>query len=152
MNINEIYQNYLQDIKLMQLATCKDGQPWLCSVWYVMDEDGNIYYTSREKRRHSQEIMENNKVACTFVKDFVQGLGEKGQALVISGSAEKLSGQDCVKPFELYNKENPKLSNMQSLEDFTNNVGPHYFFKITPTEKVWFDEQNFPDKPRQQIL
>src|SRR5688572_9922168 len=76
MDARQLYRDYLKDIKLMQLATCRDSQPWLCHVWYVMDEEaGKIYFISRETRRHSQEIQGNEKVACTFHKWFGEGLG-----------------------------------------------------------------------------
>jgi acyl-CoA reductase-like NAD-dependent aldehyde dehydrogenase len=56
MNPRDIYPDILKDIKLMQLATVRDKKPWMCNVWYVMDEDHNVYWISRETRRHSLEI------------------------------------------------------------------------------------------------
>jgi len=58
MNLDNLLQEYLTNNTLMQLATLgEDGQPWLCSVYFVHDEDDNLYWTSaRSKRRHSREI------------------------------------------------------------------------------------------------
>lgn len=146
-----LYKEYLEDVKLMQLATCRDNQPWLCNVWFVMDDDGNIYFMSRKSRRHSEDIALNPNVACTFHKTFTKGLGEKGQAVIISGTARMLSGDECLKPYDLYAVENPKLNEFQSKEAFTEGSGHHFFYKITPNEIVWWDEQNFPNDPRQII-
>lgn len=137
----------------MQLATSRDGQPWLCNVWYVMDEaSGKIYWISRETRRHSEEIEHNNKVACTFHQWFGEGLGQKGQALIIAGTARRLSGAACDKPFDLYQARYPGLAGFQSKEDFLTDKGDHYFYEITPTEIIWWDEENFPEQSRQKIL
>ncbi len=152
MSIQSIYREYLEDVKLMQLATCRDNQPWLCNVWFVMDEDGKVYFISRENRRHSLEIGENEKVAGTFHKWFDEGLGQKGQALIVGGTARQLKLAECRKPFTLYAKRFPKIVSFQTLERFLRDEGSHYFYEITPTEIVWWDEVNFPDDPRQKVL
>lgn len=150
MDKRALYRAYLEDVKLMQLATARDNQPWLCNVWYVMDEDDNIYFISRETRRHSQEIADNPNVSCTFHKWFERGLGEQGQALVIAGRAEKLTGDAVEKPYTLYQARYPHLENFQALAHFQKEDGHHFFYKITPTEIVWWDEVNF-DQPRQEV-
>jgi uncharacterized protein YhbP (UPF0306 family) len=66
MNPKDIYPDILKDIKLMQLASVRDNKPWMCNVWYVMDEDHNVYWISRETRRHSLEIKDNPHVAATM--------------------------------------------------------------------------------------
>lgn len=151
MKEKEIYQDILKDIKLMQLATCRDNQPWLCNVWYVMDEDENIYWNSRLTRRHSEEIADNPRVACTFHKWFNEGIGQKGQALIVSGNAELLSGEDIRMPYKLYVGRNPKFLDVQSLETTMSATGPHFFYKLTPDEIIWWDEVNFPDNPRRVV-
>lgn len=146
----QFYRDYLDDVKLMQLATSYDNQPWLCNVWYVRDPQDNIYFISRETRRHSIEIEKNPKVSCTFHKWFERGLGEQGQALVIAGKAKKMTGNEIEKPYTLYQERYPNLENFQSLDDFVNGTGHHFFYKITPKQIVWWDEKNF-DNPRQEI-
>ncbi len=147
----QLYRDYLKDIKLMQLATCKDNKPWLSNVWFVIDEQDNVYWISRETRRHSEEIARNSHVSCTFHKWFDEGLGQKGQALVVSGEAKKLEGSECKKPYELYAERYPTVLDFQSLDTFLNDEGHHYFYKLTPKEIVWWDEINFPEEPRQEI-
>lgn len=142
--------DYLKDIQLMQLATSADDKPWLCNVWHVIDSDGNVYWISRDTREHSQHIDSNPYVSCSFQKHYDQGLGNvKGQAVIMSGTAKKLSGEECVAPYALYNQRYSKLEDFQSLEAFTKNKGHHYFYKMMPSTIVWWDEVNFPDEPKQ---
>ena len=152
MDIEKLYRNYLKDVKLMQLATCENNQPWLCNVWFVNDDNNNIYWISRETREHSKQIKNNSNVACTFHKWFEEGLGQKGQALVISGQAEKLAGNVCEGPYDLYSKSYPKVLEFQTKKAFLNDEGHHFFYKVTPKRIVWFDEINFPEDPRQEVL
>ncbi len=153
MNIKKLYLDYLKDVKLMQLATVEGSKPWLCNVWYVIDEAQNIYWASRPTRKHSVDIENNPHVACTFHKWFDGGLMvDKGQAVVMSGKAVKLSGEECQKPYELYALRHPNLPDFRSLESFVSGEGDHAFYKMTPETIVWWDEVNFPDDPKQVVL
>ena len=46
----------------MQLATSRDGQPWNCSVYFVM-QAGKFYWLSFPDRRHSMELERNPRAA-----------------------------------------------------------------------------------------
>lgn len=146
-----LYKDYLRDIRLMQLATCNNGQPWLCNVWYVMDEYERVYFMSRPDRRHCKEIETNPFVACTFHKSFEQGLGQPGQALVIAGKARRLPGEETEAPYTLYAEAYPRLKKMQNLQEFQDESGGHVFYEIVPHEIVWWDEVNFPEQSRQKV-
>jgi uncharacterized pyridoxamine 5'-phosphate oxidase family protein len=152
MDTEELYKSCLKDIKLMQLATCSDNQPWLCNVWYVIDATNKIYWISRETRRHSEEIAKNPKVSCTFHQWFDEGLGQKGKALTIAGNARQLTPMEVTQPYQLYLKRYPKLANLQSLEASKDGSGDHKFYEVTPTEIIWWDEESFPHNSRQKIL
>ena len=71
MNLHGLALEYFTTCKLMQLATISDGNPWICNVYFVIDDDLNIYWTSAKGRQHSVEIMANPKVAVSIVKVFV---------------------------------------------------------------------------------
>lgn len=151
-SVKQIYHEFMEDVLLMQLATVRNNKPWLCSVWYVMDEEENIYWLSRKERRHSEEIAENPFAACTFHQWYEQGFAhDKGQALTMSGHVDILMGEACTKPYQLYTQRHPKMLDFQSLEDVQTEKGHHFMYKLTPEEIVWFDEINFPKQPRQVI-
>ena len=152
MNAKKLYGDYLKEVKLMQLATVKGDKPWLCNVWYVMDEEDNVYWISRDTRKHSEDIHDNPNVACTFHKWFDGGLlNDKGQAVIISGTAARLSGEECRRPYALYSERFPRMPEFQSLELFLNDESHHTFYKLTPEKIVWWDEVNFPDDSKQVI-
>ena len=91
MDLQQLLQKYFTDNKLMQLATVgTDGKPWLCNVYFVTDENNNVYWTSARSRQHSKEIHGNPNAAVTIVHD-----PERKQALQITGQAAEVPLEDA---------------------------------------------------------
>jgi uncharacterized protein YhbP (UPF0306 family) len=134
----------------MQLATCKDGKPWLCSVWYVMDEAENIYFISKDSRRHSQELANNPNVCVTIVSDIQDKKGGQGQSLTVNGKGETVRGNHIQQVYRLYSERFPELADMPPIQKFENEDS-HFFYKVTPEEIVWFDQVNFPEQPKRIV-
>lgn len=93
--MKEYIREYLQTNNVIQLATAKDGQPWLCNVHFYADHDLNIYWRSTTERRHSKEIADNPKVAAvikvhenTPQEDYVIGLTIEGTAELLAEATD----------------------------------------------------------------
>lgn len=135
---------YLQQSKHMQLATVKDGQPWLCTVHFVADEDFNLYWMSARERRHSTEITNDSKAAVTVVRDT-----ERKQALQMTGNASEVTGDDLERVHDLYqSKFGPKEYDLAAIKSSTTGRA-YWVFKPHHIE-LW-DEVNFPDSPKQRF-
>jgi uncharacterized protein YhbP (UPF0306 family) len=135
MNLNELALEYFHGCKLMQLATISEGNPWICSVYFAIDDDMNIYWTSAKNRQHSREIMSNPKVAVTVVKD-----PEHKQALQITGVASIVPPEDITRVNKLYGD---KLGHKpERLEEVMAN---------NPEGRAYWNEVNFPNSPKQQL-
>ena len=83
MDLKKLIKDYLSQAQMMQLATSVNDQPWVCNVWFAADEDMNIYWFSSITRRHSKELLKNNKVAAAIVfpqtpKDTSRGYNCRG--------------------------------------------------------------------------
>lgn len=132
---------------MMQLATSLDNQPWVCHVWFAADEDLNIYWFSSIARRHSKEVIKNNKIAGAIIlpqppKDLPRGLQFQGMAEMLTKQ------EDIDKAIAAYQD---RIFSKEQIEKFMNDEeSPHKFYKITPTQFVLFDLVNFPDNPRQE--
>ena len=84
----ELISKYLAEAKTMQLATVRDGRPWICNLHFVADKKGNIYWLSLPTRRHSEDIAGNKNVAISIaIKTSmpVVGIQAEGTAEVITG-------------------------------------------------------------------
>lgn len=128
----------------MQLATVRDGKPWICTVYFVADEDFNLYWMSARERQHSLEIVDDSKVAITVVRDI-----ERKQALQIVGKAYEVLGDDLEHAHELYQgKFGPKDYDLDEIRRHKPTGRAYWVFK--PTEISLWDEVNFPDEPKQK--
>ena len=146
-NLRELIQDYLQEAKLMQLATAVDNQPWTSSVWFAADNDLNIYWFSSTTRRHSHEILKNKKVAAAIVMP--QTPKDTPRGLQLEGTAELLTDKkSIIKAILLFAR---KIFTKEQIELFMKNKKhPHRFYRIKPTQFVLFDALNFPDNARQE--
>lgn len=144
--MKELLQQYFNENTLMQLATINDGQPWLCNVYFVTDEENNIYWTSTKARRHSKEILQDPRSACTIVHD-----SKRKQALQITGKSYQVPKEDLEKVYKIHSqKYGEKISRLEeALEDLPDGRA---FWVLKPETISFWDEVNFPDAPKQEYL
>lgn len=147
MDVKQLITDYLQEARLMQVATAKDNQPWVCTVHFAYDEHFNLYWISLPSTRHSQEIMANEKVAGTIVLPHIPG--QKPRGIQFQGIAQKAEGDAMQKAMDVYaarmGMNDERKKNILSGED------GHVPYVIKPTLFVLFDTVNFPDNPRQEL-
>ncbi|MDP2671305.1 MAG: pyridoxamine 5'-phosphate oxidase family protein [bacterium] len=148
MDLRKLIEEYLKEAKLMQLATSVDGQPWACSVWFAADEDLNLYWFSSTTRRHSAEVVKNNKVAAAIVLPHTPA--DPARGLQLQGVAKLLTDQkDIDKAISVYAD---RIFTQEQILEFMNNPDrPHKFYRIKPTQFVLFDVVNFPENSRQEL-
>src|SRR3989339_611589 len=55
---------FLNSQKLLSLSTLDEqGGPWLCSLYFGVDDSFNLFWVSSEDTRHSKYIKNNSQVA-----------------------------------------------------------------------------------------
>ncbi|MDE1873822.1 MAG: pyridoxamine 5'-phosphate oxidase family protein [Candidatus Micrarchaeota archaeon] len=149
--VEELIRQYLDEAKLMQIATTNSGKPWVASVWYVSDSSLNLYFISRRKRRHSLELEQNHNVAGTVVTPHTVGSGEKVRGLQFEGTARECSGDEIKRAKELYLRKYSKAEDIP-LEKLQDKSFIAAFYIVSPQSFVLFDEINFPEEPRQEFV
>lgn len=133
---------------MMQVATVSDDQPWICTVYYVFDDELSLYWASIPERRHSQEIAVHPKVAAAIAVKFVNG--EKVIGVQVEGGVEMVKTPAQIKPIAV-NYAAKFGRDKQWIEDFSNQKTQHRLYKLKPRLYVLFDEENFPNHPRQEF-
>lgn len=145
MELKQLVQDYLDGNKHMQLATVKNGQPWLCTVYFASDDDFNLYWTSGRSRQHSLEILNDSKTAVTIVRD-----PERKQALQITGNAYEVGDDDLEHAHGLYTaKFGPKDYDLEEIKKHDPEGRTYWVFR--PNAISLWDEVNFPDSPKQHF-
>lgn len=139
---------YLEQGKLAQLATARDDRPWVCTVYYVVDEYFDIYWLSYPTRRHSQDVAANSRVALTVAikPDLpvigVQMEGEAGE--VTDPAAAEAVMQRYVDKYD---------EGKQFLANIRRGTNKHRLYRLRPERIVLFDEMNFgSDNPQELKL
>ncbi len=142
----DLVDHYLPKAMVMQVATTAKKQPWICSVYFIADEERNLYWLSFPSRRHSQEIALHADVAVAIaIKTDLPVIG-----LQAEGSAEVVADKEVVKQvMPHYVAKYGSGKNFYS--NFVAGNNQHMMYKFTPRRYVLFDEVHFPDNPQQEI-
>ncbi|HZE87329.1 MAG TPA: pyridoxamine 5'-phosphate oxidase family protein [Methylomirabilota bacterium] len=145
--LQQLIKDYLNEAKMMQLATSMNAQPWVCNVWFASDKKLNIYWLSSVTRRHSHEVIKNKKVAAAIVLALTPQDPPRG--LQLQGTAEVLTEQkDIEKAISVY--AGRIFSRKKVAEFMAHKDRPHKFYRIKPSQFILFDVINFPDNSRQE--
>jgi uncharacterized protein YhbP (UPF0306 family) len=149
-SVKKLIEDYLNEAKLMQIATVKNGKPWVASVWYAHDKNWNLYFISRKNRRHSIELKNDPNVAGAIVKPHLVGSGEKVRGLQFEGTARACNGTELKIARDLYLKKYPTAEKISlTLLKLASFIAT--FYVVHPKTFVLFDEINFPKNPRQEF-
>ena len=131
--------------KVMQLATEHRGQPWICTVYFVLHA-GNFYWLSYPERRHSVESSENPDAAVAIaIKTDLPVIGMQSEGSVTA--VEELTEIETVLPLyvEKYG------SGRQFVQRYKRGENHHVLYRFTPRRTVLFDEQNHPENPQREF-
>lgn len=142
MNPTDLVREYLQgDARTMQLATVMDGKPWISTVYFVADDELNLYWLSWPERRHSREIAENPQVAATVVIKTdkpVIGVQLDGVADIVTDSTRVVEVMDrYVAKYD---------AGKEFVAKFAEGTNHHVLYALTPQHIQLFDEVQFPSE------
>lgn len=131
---------YLKTHRLMQIATCSN-EPWICTVFYVLGDDKNLYFVSAPDTEHCKAIAVNNIVACA-ITDTEQTVTHKKKGVQLRGVATMLTyGATIKRALELWNKMNPGVENIINLKNIKKAAFESRVYKIKPTYIKFFNEE-----------
>ncbi len=136
MELREYIHNYLKSRKQVVLGTSDDSHPWICTVWYVIDKDFNVYFYSALSTIHVQQSLKNNKVAFTVADSPQDQHGDK-EAVQAWGTIERVTDVDKVQWFINEWTDTPDKYNAEE----TANGDKIGVFKITPKQLKFVNKE-----------
>jgi len=140
MNVRE-----LNRVKTMQLATTRGGQPWICTVYFIV-KNGNFYWLSFPERRHSREVAENQKAAVAVAIHQnvpVVGVQAEGDVRMVR-DIEEAAGVLALY-VEKYGKGKDFIERLKRGENH------HELYCLVPRKVMLFDERTPAGVPYGQI-
>lgn len=143
MTENEYAHAHLRVGRTMQLATLRDGQPYVCSVYFVpSDDDKTVYWLSESTRRHSQAILENASVAgAVVVKESKPVIG-----LQFTGTASVVVDHEEIKQVMTEYVDKYSGQGADFYERVIAGTNKHRLYKMTLRSLEMFDEVHFVDE------
>jgi uncharacterized protein YhbP (UPF0306 family) len=141
MNPKTIAADYLQQGRVMQIASLHDGSPRVNSVYYVPADDlAAVYWMSEPRRRHSEDILKDTRMAGAIAikTDWpVAGVQFTGKGSVLQDQ-EKLQ-----KIIAAYNEKYHDAAKglYERIQDGTNK---HLIYELALESLELFDGVNFP--------
>ncbi len=79
-------RKFIAQNQTLTLATCQDGAPYCCSLFYAFDEsEGLMYFMSSRDSRHAREMLLNSHISGTILNGEqsvlrLQGIQFSGEA------------------------------------------------------------------------
>lgn len=138
MNIEQAIRDYLPNILHMSLGTCIGSTPWVCQVHFAYDDELNLYFCSNTTTRHSQEIIQNPKVAGSI--SVQHGPKDKPQCVDFEGVAEII--QDITKDDPGYIAYNARFPGRTDLIEYLRKENGGRLHKIAVTDYFVFDARD----------
>ena len=103
--IDQKFIDFIKRHHVLTLATSAGSQPYCCNCFYAYDENRNIFIVkTNEGTRHTQEIMQNPRVALSIVLETeeigkIQGLQITGEAVFYDGDSLHEATKTYLKRF-----------------------------------------------------
>jgi uncharacterized protein YhbP (UPF0306 family) len=136
----QLIRKHLKEARIMQLATVRDGQPWVCNVHYAPDDNCNLYWISDPAVRHSQELAAHPSVAAAIAIQAEQpliGLQVEGEARQLTDQAEVDAG---IKVYAAYQEISPEWA-----KKVASAQTPFRLYRLTPRSLTIFSPGEFSD-------
>lgn len=135
----------LNQARIMQLATSRGGQPWICTVYFVVS-GGRFYWLSFPERRHSQELEESTKAAVAVVlKQDMPVVGVQAE-----GTVHVVRDAETAAPIldQYVQKYGSGSAFIERLKEGTNK---HDLYCLEPSYVALFDETDRAQPSPRQI-
>jgi uncharacterized protein YhbP (UPF0306 family) len=150
MNAEAIVKELINKANVMQMATSIDNKPWVCNLHFYADSENNLYWISTEARLHSEHIKANPNTAATILihentsqENYVIGLSISGESELLGSEVAESIAQGYI---------NKLGRDQQLLKDIKSGQNPHKFYKMKPSKIILFDNKDFPDNPRIELV
>jgi len=144
-NTKQRLLEYLKGLKFMSAAT-HDKHLWTAWVYYVIDDNFNLYFISQPDTEHCQSILKNGEIACA-IADSHQNVTDKKVGIQLYGTACQLTNSRKL-PFilNLWNKANPGMEGVINLKNMQEGTIKSRVFTVIPKKIKWYNEELYSGK------
>lgn len=136
----DIFQ-LLKENGILTLAVASENTPWLCTLYYGIDDQMNLYVVTDPNNNHGKIMTKNPKVAFNIF-DSHQLVTNPKKGLQGKGLISIVKGQKTVsEALEFWHKANPGVENRIVAKNILDERSDTKIFKITPTHLKYYNDQ-----------
>ena len=133
--MNDTLKSILSSTRYATVSTVDDGgKPWAAPVWYVVDEQMNLYWWSAATTQHSRNIVHSPNVYITIF-DSARPEGE-GLGLYAQATASEVSEAELDNVIELYNSS---TQHFKMSRKNCSGEAPTRLYKAVPSN-IWVND------------
>jgi uncharacterized protein YhbP (UPF0306 family) len=126
---------------IMTLGTFSSKGPWVCTAYYGIDKDMNLYIVTDPRTAHARNIALNGKVAFNIF-DSHQKIFNPKKGVQGFGKCETVKGLHAnIKALLLWHKQNPGIEKAITIKDVLKKITDTKIYKITPTFIKFFNDK-----------
>lgn len=134
-DIRDRILTFLEERRILTLATCSRDHPWACTLAFAYDDDLNLYFVSKRDVRHVEELEANPRVACAIHEPQETYDRERVRGLQLVGSAARVPWKDVPQTLRVYTDRFTRLDT-SSLKELLK-IRDAGVYRITP-DRIWF--------------
>jgi uncharacterized protein YhbP (UPF0306 family) len=135
---NDIFK-FIKANGIMTLGTSYSNKPWLCTVYYGVDKDMNLYIVTDPNSIHGKNISKNPNVAFNIF-DSRQKIFKSKKGVQGFGTIEILKGIPAItKALYLWHKQNPGVEKAITIKE-VKKFADTKVWKITPKYMKFFNK------------
>lgn len=146
---NQIRKDIFQFLKsngILTLAVAGNNNPWVCTLYYGIDEEMNLYVVTDPNNEHGKIMASNSKVAFNIF-DSGQKITESKKGLQGRGTVKMINGKSAVaRALAIWHKANPGIEGMITVKNILDKRSDTKIYKIIPTYLKYFNQQLYGEK------
>ncbi len=143
--------DYLKAHNFMSVAT-HEKHLWTAWVYYVIDDNFNLYFVSQPDTEHCKNILKNGEVACA-IADSHQKVTAKKIGVQLYGNAYQLKNiQQLRWMLTLWNKVNPGMEKVINLRNMQKKIIKSRAFKVEPKKIKWYNEALYGEREFEEFI
>ena len=128
---------YLQNHRVVTLATEADGNLWAAAVFYVSD-GYTLYFLSSPTSRHCLNLANNPRVAATIQEDYADWMEIKGVQL--EGVVSQLSGDEELLARQRYAEKFPFVGQLaRAPQAIVRAMAKVRWYRLVPRRLFFID-------------
>ena len=138
--------NFVKANGVMTLATQSNRGPWVCTVYYGIDKDMNMYLVTDPRTAHAKNFVKDSRVAFN-IYDSHQKIIKLKRGVQGFGICEIVKGVLAnTKALFLWHKQNPGIEKAITIKDIFKKLTDTKIYKITPKYLKFFNQELYPSE------